>query len=198
MRCPPGHPTSSKSRCGKGGWRAVCQRWGRAWGVLATFQCLPPPDTSLAVLTIFPLSFGSQALDAPSDFGGLSSYRGGLISSLGLDLAYEALLTIFLHSFGSQLHPEVDFPGVRTGSWTGPPQGERAPRVEISGRVISEKRCRLRAKREHVKRLYGLIPARQGQNLGLTVFCVPYRGTSLMRNNPPPLGHHKALDIVLR
>ena len=24
-----------------------------------------------------------------------------------------------------------------------------------------------------------------------------YRGTSLIRNNPPPLGHHRALDTVL-
>ena len=56
---------------------------------------------------------------------------------------------------------------------------------------------RFRAKRDQLERCEALLLESQGQNLALllesqgqnltvTVFYVPYRGTSLIRNRPPP------------
>jgi hypothetical protein len=64
---------------------------------------------------------------------------------------------------------------VRTGSWMGPPQGKKAPRVGPTFFVI----------------LSGLEVGVWGLR------AHPDRGTSLRRNSPTPQGFHRALGIVL-
>ena len=79
--------------------------------------------------------------------------------------------------------------------------------LSLQGRRREQKRCtmtpeninaqfinRFLAKRKQLEKVLGLKPQSQVYEMALNV---SYRGTSLIRNSPPPQDHHKALGIVL-